>query len=164
MLPALFLCFPQMSATTIVWLRNYCFISFAQNLDKEGVRWPPINHGPSSVLGASGTRHTQRIVLLRERKWIDLFKDLFYLVVLVDGLHTAPTGSAAVLGILRHGHNMLHSILFNLLQGGLSQRPRTEWSQNGSLRSLLTVTPCISEANIVFVWGRFWVQLIQAAT
>ena len=47
---------------------SYCYISFAQNLDKERVRWPPINHGPSSILGASGTRHTQRIVLLRDRK------------------------------------------------------------------------------------------------
>ena len=78
------------------------------HLDEKRVGGPPINHRPSSTFSAPGTRHSQRVILL---------------VILVDGLHAGATRGAAVLGILGHGHHMLHPILVDLLQGSLSEWP-----------------------------------------
>ena len=55
------------------------------------------------------------------------FKVSYYLVILVDGLHAGAAGGAAVLGVLGHGDHMLHPILVDLLQRGLSEWPETKY-------------------------------------
>merc|ERR1719233_2367416 len=54
-----------------------------------------------------------------------------------------PRGGAAVLGVLAEGHNMLHTISFNLFKSFVSQRLG------------------VPEPHIGFVWGRLGAQLVQ---
>ena len=88
---------------------------YYRHLDEKRVRGPPINHRPGSTFSAPGTRHPQGVILLNNYNDESHLKVDHYLVILVDGLHAGATGGAAVLGVLRHGHHMLHPVLVDLL-------------------------------------------------